>query len=225
MEVRLINHTPDPERTVAAAARMCYSPIGAKRIMEDFSDEEVRDFLRKLIQMGHLSPTEHASFTFSISGSRSMSHQLVRHRIASYSQKSQRYIKEGEFNYIIPPSIRNNPEAEKVFIEEMENIKNAYKRLMELGIHQEDARFILPNACETNLICTFNTRSLYNFFKLRCCTRAQWEIREVAQRMLEEVKKVAPILFEKAGPPCISEGICREGDMSCGRIKHIKKSI
>ena len=221
MDVKLISFTPDPERTVAAAARMCYSPVGAKRILEDFSDKEVEDFLRKLVAMGHMSPIEHASFTFAISGiSRSSSHQLVRHRIASYSQKSQRYIKEEDFDYVIPPFINNNPEAKEIYEKEMDNIRNTYKNLIKLGVHREDARFVLPNACETSLICTFNARSLHNFFKLRCCTRAQWEIRELAEKMLEEVKKVAPILFEKAGPPCISEGICREGAMSCGRIKN-----
>ncbi len=220
MDVKLISFTPDPERIVAAAARMCYSPVGAKRILEDFSDKEVEDFLRKLVAMGHMSPIEHASFTFTVAGiSRSLSHQLVRHRIASYSQKSQRYIKEGDFDYIIPPSINNNPEAKEIFEREMDNIQNTYNRLIELGIHREDVRFVLPNACETSLICTLNARSLHNFFRLRCCTRAQWEIRQLADKMLEEVKKVAPILFEKAGAPCISEGICREGDMSCGRIK------
>ncbi len=221
MDVKLISFTPDPERTVAAAARMCYSPVGAKRILEDFSDKEVEDFLRKLVAMGHMSPIEHASFTFAISGIyRSSSHQLVRHRIASYSQKSQRYIKEEDFDYVIPPFINNNPEAKEIYEKEMDNIRNTYKNLIKLGVHREDARFVLPNACETSLICTFNARSLHNFFKLRCCTRAQWEIRKLADKMLEEVKKVAPILFEKAGPPCISEGICREGAMSCGRIKN-----
>lgn len=222
MNVKLLNYTPDPERTVAAAARMCYSPVGSQQILENFSDDEVRKFLRKILKLGHLSPTEHASFTFSISGSRAMSHQLVRHRIASYSQKSQRYIKEGQFEYIIPPSIGKDPQAEAVFKACMEDIQKVYNRLLELGIPREDARFVLPNACETNIICTFNTRSLYNFFKLRCCERAQWEIRSVALEMLKQVKAVAPVLFEKAGPPCISEGYCPEGEMSCGRIHRLK---
>jgi thymidylate synthase (FAD) len=222
MNVKLISYTPDPERTVAAAARMCYSPVGAQRILEDFKDEEVEGFLRKILVLGHLSPTEHASFTFSITGSRVMTHQLVRHRIASYSQKSQRYISEGNFTYTTPPSIKANPEAEAVFKKAMEDVKNSYNLLIELGINREDARFVLPNACETNIICTFNTRSLYNFFKLRCCERAQWEIRGIATEMLQQVKAVAPVLFEKAGPPCISEGFCPEGEMSCGRINRIK---
>ncbi|HHY13566.1 MAG TPA: FAD-dependent thymidylate synthase [Thermoanaerobacterales bacterium] len=222
MDVRLISFTPEPERTVAAAARMCYSPVGAKKILEDFSEKDVENFLRKLVDMGHMSPIEHASFTFTISGiSRSLSHQLVRHRIASYSQKSQRYIEEGDFDYVIPPSVKNNQEAKRIYEKEMEKIKNTYKKLIELGIHKEDARFVLPNACETSLICTLNARSLHNFFTLRCCTRAQWEIRKLAEKMLKEVKKVAPILFEKAGPSCVSEGICREGDMSCGRINNL----
>lgn len=219
LNVKLLNYTPDPERVVAAAARMCYSPIGAEKILDDFSREEVEKFLRKIISMGHLSPTEHAYFTFSISGSRVLSHQLVRHRIASYSQKSQRYIKEEQFNYIVPPAIRANDKALKIYEDQIRQLKQTYNKLLELGIHKEDARYVLPNACETNIICSFNARSLLNFFKLRCCNRAQWEIRALANKMLKEVKKVAPILFEKAGPPCVSEGVCREGNMSCGRLK------
>jgi len=221
--VKLISYTPDPERVVAAAARMCYSPVGAEQILQDISNEYIEKIIRKIIRVGHLSPVEHVSFTFSISGSRVMSHQLVRHRIASYSQKSQRYVKETGFKYIIPPSIKSNPEALKTYEAQMMQLQQTYSKLLELGIHEQDARFVLPNACQTNIICSFNARSLYNFFKLRCCQRAQWEIREIANEMLRQVKQVAPVLFEKAGPSCIRDGYCPEGEMSCGRIHTLNK--
>ncbi|HHY36510.1 MAG TPA: FAD-dependent thymidylate synthase [Firmicutes bacterium] len=217
MKVTLINHTPEPEKTVAAAARLCYSPQGAAEIMENFTPEKVDRFLAKLTQMGHFSPTEHVTFTFAIEGvSRALSHQLVRHRIASYSQKSQRYVAEDNFAYIVPPAVRENPEALAVYEETMKQIREAYAKLAKI-VPKEDARYVLPNACETKLVATFNARSLHNFFRLRCCQRAQWEIRELAEKMLAEVRKVAPRLFALAGPSCETEGVCYEGEMSCGR--------
>lgn len=172
--------------------------------------------------MGHLSPMEHVSFTFAIEGvSRALSHQLVRHRIASYSQKSQRYVDENNFAYIMPPSIAAEPEAAKIFKQMMADLQEAYRRLSQM-VPREDARYILPNAAETKLVCTMNVRSLYNFFRMRCCRRAQWEIRELAQRMREEVRAVAPALFALAGPSCESEGICWEGDFSCGRAREVR---
>lgn len=222
MKVKLINYTQDPDRTVAAAARLCYSPVGVRQISEKMTDADVEGFLDMLIEMGHLSPLEHVSFTFAVEGvSRAMTHQLVRHRIASYSQQSQRYVKLEEFEYVIPPSMRRNPEAEEVFVAAMAQIKSAYQRLAEL-VHQEDARYVLPNACETKIVFTFNCRSLYNFFEHRCCERAQWEIRRLADTMLAEVRKVAPVLFAKAGPPCVVRGICPEGKMTCGRLERLK---
>lgn len=224
MKVKLINHTPEPEKTVAAAARLCYSPAGAEEIMENFSEEEIRRFLHLLVDLGHWSPTEHVTFTFAVEGvSRAMTHQLVRHRIASYSQQSQRYVKLEDFQYIIPPSIQENPEALRIFEEQMETARLAYERLAGI-VHQEDARYVLPNACETKIVLTFNCRSLYNFFQHRCCERAQWEIRRLANRMLAEVRKVAPILFEKAGPSCIGQGICPEGKMTCGRLAKLRQA-
>ncbi len=218
MQVNLISHTPEPEKTVAAAARLCYSPAGAETIMDDFTAEEIRRFLYLLVDLGHWSPTEHVTFTFAVEGvSRALTHQLVRHRIASYSQQSQRYVKLEEFEYVIPPSIRENPTALRVFEEQIAAIRSAYSKLTNL-VHQEDARYILPNACETKIVLTFNCRSLYNFFQHRCCARAQWEIRRLANRMLAEVRKVAPVLFEKAGPNCVSRNICPEGKMTCGRL-------
>ncbi|HHW55479.1 MAG: FAD-dependent thymidylate synthase [bacterium] len=225
LKVTLINHTPEPEKTVAAAARLCYSPLGAAEIMDNFSPEQVDKFLTRLIQMGHFSPIEHVTFTFAIEGvSRALSHQLVRHRIASYSQKSQRYVAEDSFAFIVPPSIRNNPEALAVYEETMEQIREAYSKLAKV-VPKEDARYILPNACETKLVATFNARSLHNFLRLRCCQRAQWEIRELAEKMLAEVRKVAPRLFALAGPSCEVEGVCYEGDMSCGRAPLIEDLV
>ncbi|ATW27097.1 FAD-dependent thymidylate synthase [Candidatus Formimonas warabiya] len=223
MKVTLINHTPNPDETVAAAARLCYSPLGAAEIREKFLPGEAESFLNNLVEMGHLSPVEHVSFTFAIEGvSRVLSHQLVRHRIGvSYSQKSQRYVRENQFEYIIPPSILKNPEAEKIFRDKMGEIQLAYNELAKL-VPPEDARYVLPNATETKLVVTYNARSLYHFFQLRCCKRAQWEIRHLAELMLEEVKKVAPSLFSKAGPTCVSQGICFEGKMSCGRVASIR---
>ncbi len=222
MHVKLVRHTPDPERTVAMSARLCYSPIGAAQLEERISDEQAAKLVRKLVSMGHLSTLEHVSFTFAIEGvSRVLTHQLVRHRIASYSQQSQRYVKEHAFETILPPSIAANADAQAKFNALMEEIQSLYNEFTEAGIAAEDARYILPNATETKIVCTFNARSLLNFFSLRCCTRAQWEIRMLANKMLAECQKVAPVIFENAGPTCVSEGVCHEGAMSCGRLQTI----
>lgn len=222
MKVKLINYTPQPEKTVAAAARLCYSPIGVEDILEDFTEDKVEKFLNHLVELGHQSPTEHVTFTFAIEGvSRALSHQLVRHRIASYSQQSQRYVSENQFSYVIPPSIQKDSNALALFKEKMDQIQETYNELAQL-VPKEDARYVLPNACETKIVCTLNTRSLYNFFQHRCCDRAQWEIRKLANKMLIEVKKVAPILFAKAGPACVAKGYCPEGKMSCGRIELLR---
>ena len=210
MMVKLVRHTPEPERTVAMSARLCYSPIGAAQLEEKISDEQAANLVRKLVSMGHLSTLEHVTFTFAIEGvSRVLTHQLVRHRIASYSQQSQRYVKEHDFETIVPASIASKPEA-----------KAKFDKLM-IDIPAEDARYILPNATETKIVCTFNARSLLNFFSLRCCTRAQWEIRALANEMLRQCQAVAPVIFENAGPTCVSEGVCHEGAMSCGRLQAI----
>lgn len=222
MQVKLVRHTPEPERTVAMSARLCYSPIGAAQLEERISDEQAANLVRKLVSMGHFSTLEHVTFTFAIEGvSRVLTHQLVRHRIASYSQQSQRYVKEHDFEVITPHSIAARPEAKAKFDKLMTEIQDMYNEFLEMGVLAEDARYILPNAAETKIVCTFNARSLLNFFSLRCCARAQWEIRALAEKMLAEVKKVAPVIFENAGPTCVSEGVCHEGTMSCGRIKAI----
>lgn len=222
MMVKLVRHTPEPERTVAMSARLCYSPIGAAQLEERISDEQAATLVRKLVSMGHLSTLEHVTFTFAIEGvSRVLTHQLVRHRIASYSQQSQRYVKEHDFETIVPASIAGKPEAKAKFDKLMTEIQGLYDEFIKLDIPAEDARYILPNATETKIVCTFNARSLLNFFSLRCCTRAQWEIRALANEMLRQCKEVAPVIFENAGPTCVSEGVCHEGAMSCGRLQAI----
>ena len=219
MQVKLLRYTPEPEKTVAMSARLCYSPIGAAQLEEKITDEQAAKLVRKLVEMGHFSTLEHVTFTFAIEGvSRVLTHQLVRHRIASYSQQSQRYVKEHDFETILPLSIAARPAEREKFEKLMGEIRTLYTEWTEMGIPAEDARYILPNAAETIIVVTMNVRSLYNFFRLRCCTRAQWEIRALAEKMLAEVKEVAPVLFEKAGPSCVTDGICTEGAMTCGRL-------
>ena len=219
MQVKLLRYTPEPEKTVAMSARLCYSPIGAAELEEKITDEQAAKLVRKLVEMGHFSTLEHVTFTFAIEGvSRVLTHQLVRHRIASYSQQSQRYVKEHDFETILPLSIAARPAEREKFEKLMSEIRTLYTEWTEMGIPAEDARYILPNAAETKIVVTMNVRSLYNFFSLRCCTRAQWEIRALAEKMLAEVKEVAPVLFEKAGPSCVTDGICTEGAMTCGRL-------
>ena len=214
-----MRYTPEPEKTVAMSARLCYSPIGAAQLEEKITDEQAAKLVRKLVEMGHFSTLEHVTFTFAIEGvSRVLTHQLVRHRIASYSQQSQRYVKEHDFETILPLSIAARPAEREKFEKLMGEIRTLYTEWTEMGIPAEDARYILPNAAETKIVVTMNVRSLYNFFRLRCCTRAQWEIRALAEKMLAEVKEVAPVLFEKAGPSCVTDGICTEGAMTCGRL-------
>ena len=243
-KVTLLAHTPDAEKLVAAAARFCYSGADADTILDGLTPEKTADFLQMLVDMGHESPVEHASFTFAIEGvSRSLLAQITRHRIASFSVQSQRYVKENHFTYITPPEIEDDPEAKALFVRTMDDIQHSYdalsdilykKHLAALGadvpgnktkarkMANEDARFVLPNACETKIMMTMNVRSLYNFFRLRCCNRAQWEIRALAWQMLDICKKEAPHLFAKAGPACLS-GPCTEGKMSCGRIDEVRK--
>lgn len=223
MKVVLLTHTPDPERLVAAAARLCYAEALPEEVLAEMPPEEIRSFLARLVAMDHLSPFEHASFTFAVSGvSRALTHELVRHRIASYSQRSQRYVNEEGFSFVTPPSIAADQAASRIFAETMATLRQAYAELLGLGIPREDARFVLPNACATQIVVTMNARSLRNFFALRCCGRAQWEIRELAWRMLEIVRQVAPGLFVDAGPPCEATGRCNQGKMSCGRLERKK---
>lgn len=218
MRVGLISYTQDPERTVAAAIRLCYSASDINEIRESIDDAEAARLIRKVLELGHLSVLEHASFSFAIDGiSRACSHQLVRHRLASFSQQSQRYVKMRAFQFITPPSVQGNADAAQRFNRVMRALQAQYDALLGEGIPTEDARYVLPNAAETRVLMTANARSLLNFFELRLCTRAQWEIRELAGLMLERVKAVAPSIFSAVGPTCETKGYCREGEMSCGR--------
>ena len=217
MHVELLNYTPEPEVQVARAARLCYYRSDIDQLKETMTPVKSAELVRKLVKMGHLSTVEHVTFTFGIEGvSRALSHQLVRHRIASYSQQSQRYVDGSHFCYVVPPSVQENEEALRTFETQMTSATAAYAILRDCGIPKEDARFVLPNACTTKVICTFNVRSLYNFFEHRCCNRAQWEIRALAWEMLRLCREVAPVLFENAGPGCM-RGACPEGDMTCGK--------
>lgn len=223
MKVQLMQHTPNPQRVVAMAARLCYSPVGAEELAETMTDKQVENLLKKIVELGHTSTLEHVTFTFAIEGvSRVLTHQLVRHRIASYSQQSQRYVSEHDFEYIVPKTIAANEEALAKFEALMQTVRQTYDDLVALGVDKEDARYSLTNATETKIVVTMNARSLQNFFNLRCCQRAQWEIREMARLMLIEVKKVAPILFTKSGPACVAEGFCPEGKMSCGKAAEMQ---
>lgn len=247
MEVKLLAYTPQPEKTVACAAKLCYAAADIDTVYEGLTEEKTASFLEMLGSIGHESPIEHASFTFGIQGvSRSLLAQITRHRIASYSVQSQRYVKENAFEFVLPPEIEAIPAAKEEFLRGMEEDQKHYENLTALLKEKhkrellaqgedeksanrkaekkaiEDARFVLPNACATKMICTMNARSLLNFFTHRCCNRAQWEIRALAVEMLKEVKAVAPHIFEKAGPPCL-RGNCPEGKMSCGKMKEVRE--
>ncbi len=246
MKVTLIAHTPQPEKVVAAAAKLCYSDAHIEDLLDGLTEEKTAKFLDMLNDLGHASPIEHASFTFGIEGvSRTLLAQITRHRIASFSVQSQRYVRLDDFRYVIPPEIEAIPEAKAAFIDSMNEDAKRYldlakkledghtARLMAEGMPEkqarakaakqanEDARFVLPNACETKMVVTMNTRSLLNFFRLRCCNRAQWEIRALAEEMLRLVYPVAPHLFRTAGPACLT-GPCPEGKMCCGKAAEVR---
>ncbi|HRR67245.1 MAG TPA: FAD-dependent thymidylate synthase [Methanomassiliicoccales archaeon] len=216
MKVVLLSYTKDAERLCAAAARSCYSQDPASKLLEEVEEGKAGRLIDQVVERGHHSVIEHASYTFSLEGvSRSLTHQLVRHRIASYSQQSQRYVPLLEPSYVAPETVRVNAEANRVFEKAMEDAWEAYRQLATL-VPVEDARYVLPNACATNIVVTMNARELWHFFTLRTCRRAQQEIRTAAELMLAEVRKVSPALFKDAGPACL-RGKCPEGKLSCGR--------
>lgn len=234
LKVKLLAHTENPERIIATAAKLCYSSSGIEHINEGLDAEKTESFIQRLMDLGHESPTEHVTFTFGVEGvSRALLAQITRHRIASYSVKSQRYVTEGQFQYIVPPAIKDDAKASEIYVNTMEYLQKQYdditdilkKKHIDEGMTEksaekmaiEDARFVLPNACETKIVMTFNVRALMNMFHHRCCERAQWEIRAMADEMLRLVKEVAPTLFKYAGPSCVS-GPCPEGRMSCGKM-------
>lgn len=247
LKVKLLSHTPDAEKLIATAAKLCYSSSDIESLRDGLTDEKVESFIDMLVSIGHESVVEHVSFTFGVEGiSRACSHQLVRHRIASYSQKSQRYVSENGFEFITPPSIAEHPEAKSEYDRIISEITESYEKLAALltekhasefmaqgmdeksarskasKLANEDARFVLPNACETKIVVTMNVRSLFNFFRHRCCNRAQWEIRAVANEMLRQCLEVAPHIFANAGPSCVAEGKCPEGKMTCGKINEVR---
>ena len=247
MKVTLIAHTPDPEKLIAASAKLCYAAADIGTVMDGLTEDKTAAFVDMLAEIGHESPIEHASFTFGIEGvSRSLLAQLTRHRIASYSVQSQRYVREKMFEYVLPPEIEAIPEAAEEYRRAMEEDQAHYDHLAALlkekhladfiagGMPEkeatraaekkaiEDARFVLPNACTTKIMMTMNARSLMNFFAHRCCNRAQWEIRELAEQMYRLCMEAAPHLFRHAGPPCV-RGACPEGKMSCGNAKAVRE--
>lgn len=232
--VQLVKHTPEPVKAVAIAARLCYAEDTTELL--DMSTDEADKLVTRLRRMGHLSPFEHASFTFYIEGvSRAMTHQLVRHRLASYSQRSQRYVRHGDFDYIVPPQLegctvetdQGPVDAVEYFRQTMALIGRRYEKLVAaLGdrgeTSNEDARYVLPNACETKIVVTMNARELLHFFQERLCLRAQWEIRSVAETMLDKLKELCPVIFAGMGPKCIDRGSCPEGKMTCGQLAEVR---
>ena len=239
MKVKLLTHTKDPENTVAAAAKLCYSKSDIETLMDGLTDEKVSSFLDKLSTFSHFSPLEHASFTFGIEGvSRSFLAQISRHRIASFSVQSQRYVDMTNAGFAMPEEFADDDPASKTFEDSVGYALESYEELrkyltvryIQSGMDsksaekkaQEDARYVLPEACCTRMIVTMNARELNHFFNLRCCNRAQWEIRECAEKMLALVYPIAPHLFKSAGPSCVC-GACPEGNMSCGKAKEMRE--
>ncbi len=241
LKVKLLTHTPDPQKIMAAAAKLCYARADIDSVMDGLTPEKTDDFIEMLSSLGHESPMEHMTFTFGIENvSRALLAQITRHRMASFSVQSQRYVKENDFEFILPPEIAKDEVALKKYLDTMDSIAKSYNELADIlktryineGMDAraaekkaiEDARFVLPNACTTKMIVTMNARSLLNFFKLRCCSRAQWEIRELARQMLSLVKEVAPCVFKNAGPACV-RGACSEGAMTCGKAAEMRKKF
>jgi len=229
LNVKLLDVTQNAMSIIYASCRQCYSAKFAGEIFEEEkgNPEKQAKFIQKVIESGHESPLEHVKFTFAIEGvSRSLTHQLVRHRIASYSQQSQRYVRATDFNYIIPPSIERDEILKEEFVKTMREIQSSYNKLIdrfkEKGIVGEqanqDARFVLPQAVETKIVVTMNCRELLHFFEQRCCMRAQWEIRNLANKMLDICKRHLPAVFQNAGAKCKRLGYCPEGRrFTCGR--------
>lgn len=269
MNVKLLSYTQNPELLIATAAKLCYSPSNIEDLMNAQTAEEIDNFISRLEEMGHESPFEHVSYTFAIEGvSRVLEQQLTRHRIASYSIQSGRYVDRNNAEFYMPGDIEDNELAKDVYVDVIEHSKTAYEQIWKALLHQyilveassnddleayvpdfkddrdfcfewfknhqnkevkaifrtlkkkalENARFVFPNSLETKIIVTMNVRTLWNFFKHRCCFRAQDEIRELAKLMLATLRKVSPRIFKHAGPSCVT-GICPEGSMQCDQLK------
>lgn len=242
LSVILLEHTPNPEALIFCCAKQCTSQDDAADVFDTVTDIDedtmttidTSSLIRRVIDSGHTSVVEHVSFSFAVSGvSRALSHQLVRTRIASYSQQSQRYVDVNGgvnvFPYVIPPKIAAIPEAKERYTLAMTQAAVSYQAIRDLLVEHgskesanEDARFVLPNACETKIVVTMNCRALLHFFEERCCQRAQWEIRALANAMLAICKKCLPVVFEKAGPKCVRQGFCNE-HKSCGRFDQVSR--
>ena len=222
MKVNLVSFTKDPEITCAK----CASVSWRRKSMKDVSLEEAREIIRRVLGYGHESVIEHACFTFFVEDiSRSLTHQLVRHRIASYTQQSMRYVDltKSEAYFIKPETIAKQEELSGLFDEVMTRCKTVYDTLRRKGVPPEDARFVLPIAMQAKIAVTMNARELRYFFMMRCCLRAQWEIRELANRMLKICKTTAPSLFENTGPSCVKFGYCPEAELACGKLNQVLK--
>lgn len=231
LNVKLLEISQNALSLIYAACRQCYSEKFAGDIFDESLEDnnKKRDFIQKVVASGHESPLEHVKFTFAIEGvSRALTHQLVRHRVASYSQQSQRYVKESDFDYIVPPAIEEDAELKNIFLHTMELIQKNYNAMLDIlknkGVKgeraNEDARFLLPQAVETKIVVSMNCRELIHFFRHRCCTRAQWEIRRLANEMLKICKKELPEVFSDIGAKCDALKYCPEGEkFSCGKYK------
>lgn len=232
LRVELLAHTPEPLALVYAAFRQCYhsgfvADMWPKLLAGNPDAARQAAFVEQVMESGHVSPVEHVSFTFAVSGvSRALTHQLVRHRIASYSQQSQRYVDGNRFDYVLPPAIARNPAAAQRFVQCMEALGEAYRDIKAIleqdgrggSRANEDARFVLPQAAASRIVLSMNCRSLLNFFEHRCCARAQWEIRSLADRMLALCRQTLPPVFAAAGARCERLGWCPEGEkFTCGR--------
>jgi thymidylate synthase (FAD) len=230
LNVRLLEMSQNAVALIFAACRQCYSSKFSGELFDEKvqNAEQQTEFIRKVVASGHESPLEHVKFTFAIEGvSRALTHQLVRHRIASFSQQSQRYVKETKFDYVVPPSIAEDEELKKEFVSTMELIQSSYNKLLEqftlkgrVGARaNQDVRFVLPQAAETKIVVTMNCRELIHFFHQRCCARAQWEIKRLADQMLEICRQKLPEVFGQTAAKCDFLGYCPEGkDFGCGRL-------
>ena len=231
LNVTLIAHTPEPEKVIAMASRTCYSALDLEGLDKKTDAADNAAYIRRVLASGHTSIAEHASFTFGLEGvSRTLLAQITRHRVASFSVQSQRYVSVAGaevFDYVLPPRIRAlGPEAEEKFVQQMKTMQRWYDEWSEaLGQDSaEDARFVLPGAAATRIVMTMIARELLHFFSLRMCNRAQWEVREAAWRMYELVYPLAPSVFENAGPGC-ARGACPEGKRTCGRAAEVREKI
>ncbi|HNX80762.1 MAG TPA: FAD-dependent thymidylate synthase [Candidatus Omnitrophota bacterium] len=237
LHVRLLDVTHDAVALIYAACRQCYSAKFAADLYDEKSEKtaQQKEFIAKVVASGHESPLEHVKFTFAIEGvSRALTHQLVRHRIASYSQQSQRYVKETDFDFVVPPSIAADKALREEFMQTMTLIQTSYNKILESfkskgktgELANQDVRFVLPQAAETKIVVTMNCRELTHFFHERCCTRAQWEIKRLAERMLGIVKESLPEVFEAVGPKCQALGYCPEGEnFCCGKYPIKNKAL